>query len=69
MNQTAADRKRKFRITAFLFATACCNLALLFQSVPKLRNGYQDFAIYYAAASVVGSRRCFTTWPSSTRRN
>jgi len=57
MNQAASARKRKFRITAFLFATACCNLVLLFQVVPKLRNGYQDFAIYYTAGKLLREGR------------
>ena len=40
-------QKRKFLITVFLLAMTCCNLAVPFQGRSGLRNGYQDFTIYY----------------------
>jgi hypothetical protein len=40
-------QKRKFFITVFLLAMTCCNLAVPFQGRSGLRNGYQDFTIYY----------------------
>jgi hypothetical protein len=40
-------QKRKFLITVFLLAMALCNLAVPFQGRSGLRNGYQDFTIYY----------------------
>src|ERR1019366_1504872 len=57
MTYTPSARKRNFLIAAFLFAMAFCNLELLFQEVPKLKNGYQDFAIYYAAAKMLREGR------------
>jgi hypothetical protein len=57
MTYTPSARKRNFLIAAFLFAMAFCNLVLLFQEAPKLKNGYQDFAIYYAAAKMLREGR------------
>lgn len=43
--------QRKQWITgAFLLAMACCNLGLAVRLIPSLRNGYQDFTIYYTGA-------------------
>lgn len=49
MTEIATAKRRRFRFTAYLFAVACCNLVLMFRAIPKLRNGYQDFVIYYGA--------------------
>ena len=46
-------RKRKFLITLFLISMCGCNVLLFFQSVPKLRRGYQDFTIYYTGGLMV----------------
>ncbi|MGA7080569.1 MAG: glycosyltransferase family 87 protein [Terriglobales bacterium] len=40
-------QKRRFFITVFLLAMTFCNLFLPFQQLSSLRNGYQDFTIYY----------------------
>ena len=50
---TAFVQNRKFLVAAFLTAMAFCNLALLFRVMPLLRNGYQDFTIYYTAARLL----------------
>lgn len=44
---TAFVQKRKFLVAAFLLAMTFCNLLLPFDVMPALRNGYQDFTIYY----------------------
>ena len=48
-------QSRKFLAAVFLLAMTVCNLALLFRVMPSLRNGYQDFTIFYAAARMVRS--------------
>ncbi len=47
---TAFTRNRKFFVAAFLLAMTLCNLIPLFRVMPLLRNGYQDFTIYYTGA-------------------
>jgi hypothetical protein len=37
----------------FLLAMTFTNLSLLFHVIPKLRNGYQDFTIFYTGASLL----------------
>jgi hypothetical protein len=53
MTESAAARKWKVGLTTYLVAIAFCNLVLVVQTVPKLRNGYQDFVLYYAAGKNV----------------
>ncbi len=48
-------QQRKFLIAAFLLAMTFCNVALLFRVMPKLRNGYQDFTIFYTSARLLRS--------------
>jgi Glycosyltransferase family 87 len=50
---TAFVQNRKFFVTAFLLAMTFCNLSLLFRLIPALRNGYQDFTIYYTGARLL----------------
>lgn len=42
-------QKRKVFITVFLLAMTFCNLVMAFEGISRLRNGYQDFTIYYMA--------------------
>ena len=44
-------------VTAFLLAMTCCNLVLLHKLLPALRNGYQDFTIYYTAGRLLAEGR------------
>jgi hypothetical protein len=50
---TAFTRNRKFFVAAFLLAMTLCNLIPLFRVMPLLRNGYQDFTIYYTGARLL----------------
>jgi len=45
--------KRKCIVMVFLLAMTSINLSLLFHVIPKLRNGYQDFTIFYTGASLL----------------
>ena len=49
--------RRNSLVTAFLSAMICCNLVLLYKLLPALRNGYQDFTIYYTAGRLLGDGR------------
>ena len=57
MTYTPSARKRNFLIAAFLFAMAFCNLTPLYWVVPRLRKGYQDFAIYYVSGRLLHEGR------------
>jgi len=57
MTFAAFFRKRNFFITAFLFAMACCNLSPLSWVVPRLKKGYQDFAVYYLSGRLLDEGR------------
>jgi alpha-1,2-mannosyltransferase len=46
---------RKFLVAAFLLAMTFCNLTLVFRLTPWLRNGYQDFTIFYTSARLLRS--------------
>jgi hypothetical protein len=50
---TSFVKDRKLLVAAFLLAMTFCNLTLLFQVMPKLRNGYQDFTIYYTSGRML----------------
>jgi hypothetical protein len=57
MTDAAFSRKRNFLITAFLFAMAFCNVTPLYWVLPRLRKGYQDFAIYYVSGRLLHEGR------------
>jgi hypothetical protein len=57
MTHAAFARKRNFLIIAFLFAMVFCNLTPLYWVVPRLRKGYQDFAIYYVSGRLLREGR------------
>ncbi|MGB0117085.1 MAG: glycosyltransferase family 87 protein [Terriglobales bacterium] len=57
MTFAAQAQKRNFFIAAFLFAMACCNLSPLSWVVPRLKKGYQDFAIYYVSGRLLNEGR------------
>jgi len=42
--------KRKFHVVLYLLAMTLCNLVMAGDVVSRLRNGYQDFTIYYTGA-------------------
>lgn len=46
-------RNRNFLIIAFLLAMAACHLALWIRLMPQLRNGFQDFTIFYTGAQLL----------------
>jgi len=46
-------KKRKAMVVAFLLAMTFCNVLLPLQLVSKLRNGYQDFTIFYTGARLL----------------
>ncbi len=50
-------QKRRAFIIVFLVAMAFCNLAVPFRQRSSLRNGYQDFTIYYMSGLMVRSGR------------
>src|SRR5208282_372646 len=50
-------RRRNSLIAAFLFGMALCNLAFAFRLVPFLRDGYQDFTIYYMSGRLLREGR------------
>jgi alpha-1,2-mannosyltransferase len=43
-------RKRKSLVVVFLLVMTMCNLILALRLIPKMRNGYQDFTIFYTGA-------------------
>jgi Glycosyltransferase family 87 len=45
--------RRKGVVLVFLLAMTSINFTLLFYEIPKLRNGYQDFTIFYTAARLI----------------
>ena len=44
---------RKVLVVGFLLAMTFCNAALLFRLIPSLRNGFQDFTIFYTGAVLI----------------
>ncbi|MGA9527742.1 MAG: glycosyltransferase family 87 protein [Terriglobales bacterium] len=57
MTFAAFARKPNFIIVAFLLGMMCCNLTLAFRVVTPLREGLQDFTIYYMAGRLVREGR------------
>lgn len=57
MTPAAFARKRNFMIAAFLLGMTCCNLTLVSRVVTPLRQGLQDFPIYYMAGRLVREGR------------
>jgi Glycosyltransferase family 87 len=53
MLTTPSVKTRNFLVTAFLLAMAFCNLTLFCRLLPSLRNGYQDFTIFYTGARLL----------------
>jgi hypothetical protein len=49
----AFAQSRKLLVTVFLLLMTFCNLTLLFRVMPSLRNGYQDFTIFYTGARLL----------------
>ena len=57
MTNGALARKRNFLIAMFLLGMTGCNLVLVSRVLTPLRNGLQDFTIYYMAAGLVREGR------------
>jgi hypothetical protein len=64
---TSVVPKRKFLVAAFLLAMTFCNLTLLFRVMPLLRNGYQDFTIYYTGARLLRNGQASALYNLSTQ--
>ena len=64
---TAFVQKRKFLVAAFLLAMTFCNLTLLFRVMPLLKNGYQDFTIFYTAARLLRSGQASALYNLATQ--
>jgi hypothetical protein len=60
-------KRRKLFITVFLLAMAFCNVVLLLREVSFLRNGYQDFTIYYMSALLLRSGQGADLYNSDTQ--
>jgi hypothetical protein len=60
-------KKRKFFIASFLLAMTFCNLTLPFRVLPKLRNGYQDFTIYYMSGVLLRNGQASDLYNPSTQ--
>ena len=58
---------RKFLVAAFLLAMMFCNLALLFRVTPWLRNGYQDFTIFYTSGRLLRSGEASSLYNLATQ--
>ncbi len=61
-----AQKRKKF-VVAFLLGMALCNAVLAFQLIPKLRNGYQDFTIFYTGALLVRSGHASSLYDLATQ--
>ncbi|MGA8540526.1 MAG: glycosyltransferase family 87 protein [Terriglobales bacterium] len=46
-------QQRKFLVAAFLLAMTICNVMLVVRLLPSLRNGFQDFTIFYTGARLI----------------
>jgi hypothetical protein len=55
MTATPSGPKRKVFVITFLFVMTVCNIIPPIRLIPQLRNGYQDFTIFYAAGRMVRS--------------
>jgi hypothetical protein len=64
---TSLVQKRKFLAAAFLLAMTFCNVALLFRVIPSLRNGYQDFTIFYTGARLVRNGQASALYDLATQ--
>jgi hypothetical protein len=61
------DQHRKFVVAAFLLAMTVCNVALLFRLMPSLRNGFQDFTIFYTGARLVRNGQASALYDLATQ--
>lgn len=64
---TAFVQKRKVLVAAFLLAMTFCNLTLLFRVMPSLRNGYQDFTIFYTGARLLRNGQASSLYDLATQ--
>jgi Glycosyltransferase family 87 len=65
MNNVAQNRK--FVVLVFLMAMTVANFSLLFRVIPKLRNGYQDFTIFYTGARLLRDGQASTLYDLATQ--
>ena len=61
------DQHRRFLVAAFLLAMTICNVALVFRLVPSLRNGYQDFTIFYSGARLIRNGQASALYDLATQ--
>jgi glycosyl transferase family 87 len=59
---TSWVQHRNFLVTAFLLAMTFCNVTLLVRVMPSLRNGYQDFTIFYSGARLLRNGQPFALY-------
>jgi len=64
---TAFVQKRMFLVVAFLLAMTFCNFTLLFRVLPSLRNGYQDFTIFYTGGRLLRNGQASALYDLATQ--
>src|SRR5271165_3285831 len=67
MTQTALSRNRYFIAAALLLAMTFCHLMLVLSLLPSLRNGYQDFTIFYSAGTMIRTGQAGTLYDLSAQ--
>ena len=60
-------QKRRFYVGAFLLGMTICNFCLPLQTISSLRNGYQDFTIYYMAGLLLREGQASHLYDLSTQ--
>ena len=61
------NQHRRFLVAAFLLAMSVCNVTLVFRLVPSLRNGYQDFTIFYSGARLIRNGQASALYDLATQ--
>jgi|SRR5208282_2731649 hypothetical protein len=60
-------QNRKAIVVTFLLAMTFCNVALPLRLIAKLRNGYQDFTIFYTGARLLQTGQAATLYNLATQ--
>jgi len=58
---------RKFLVAGLLLAMTFCNVTLLFRLLPSLRNGFQDFTIFYTGARLIRNGQASALYDLATQ--
>jgi Glycosyltransferase family 87 len=61
------NQRRRFRIAGLLLAMTVCNVILLVRLIPSLRNGFQDFTIYYTSGLLLRSGQASSLYDLATQ--